>query len=68
MNEYKLIGICTLKWVTSLVDSNPMEAPKSVIFIEAWKLVLYPNFTIAIQVYSIVDRGVQLVMVAVINS
>jgi hypothetical protein len=68
MNEYKLIGICTLKWVTSLVDSNPMEAPKGVIFIEAWKLVLYPNSTIAIQVYSIVDRGVQLVMVAVINS
>jgi hypothetical protein len=26
MNE--LIGICTLKWVTSLVDSRPIEAPR----------------------------------------
>jgi hypothetical protein len=51
MNEYKLIGICTLQWVTSLVDSNPIKAPKGVIFIEAWKLVLYANSAIAIQVY-----------------
>lgn len=51
MNEYTLIGICTLKWVTSLVDSSPIEAQKGVIFIEAWKLVLYPNSAIAIRVY-----------------
>jgi hypothetical protein len=51
MNVYKLIRICALKWETSLVDLNPIEAPKGVIFIEAWKLVLYPNSGIAIQVY-----------------
>jgi hypothetical protein len=51
MNEYTLIGICTLKWVTSLVDSSPIKPPKGIIFIEAWKLVFYPNYAIAIQVY-----------------